>query len=510
MRKTLLIIVFLTTIAILGFVTVSPSFAVCQKPLSVDPSSVPYNFKGNITLTSDTDCFNPGTEYLILQHPQAIDNNIQENKSFLGDRRSTSDPRKLITDLDVEFDIRGEKYPGAWIIRVCFANKKVECTAESNNVLSSGTITVEQVTPSAPPPTPTLRPDLPIISPGSQSQCGFPADSNITINNITNTQDGKTYFWWWEDEGDFSDSVKADNTGYLNVAIPKYKTKKLGKRKFCIDKSDALDKTKTCSTPNSLWLLFTAGPPSDDEKRCTGAAQSPVCTPGKLESTCTGGCKRPDTNTECPSGEGAMEFKTCNADGKTYSAPFYGCSASCSSCTSGCKNKPGPSCTGCGIMTTFSCDDIVGTSSDTSCFSPTYCGSLASIITVPTAIITPPPCKKWVDINDNEVATNSALVANGQARCALFDTAFGDIATDQGGLIKTIFTVILSLSGGIALLLIIYSGYQLVLSRGNPEKVQGAKETITSAIVGLLFIIFSVAILQAIGVEILRIPGFSR
>jgi hypothetical protein len=47
-------------------------------------------------------------------------------------------------------------------------------------------------------------------------------------------------------------------------------------------------------------------------------------------------------------------------------------------------------------------------------------------------------------------------------------------------------------------------------SQGNPEKVQAAREQLTSAIVGLLFIIFSLAILTIIGVDILKLPGFTR
>ena len=49
-----------------------------------------------------------------------------------------------------------------------------------------------------------------------------------------------------------------------------------------------------------------------------------------------------------------------------------------------------------------------------------------------------------------------------------------------------------------------------MVSRGDKEKLAGARETLTSAIVGLLFIVLSIVILEIIGVDILRIPGFSR
>lgn len=86
-------------------------------------------------------------------------------------------------------------------------------------------------------------------------------------------------------------------------------------------------------------------------------------------------------------------------------------------------------------------------------------------------------------------------------------TAFGDISTNPEAFVGKVFAILLSLSGGIALILIIISGYRLMTSQGNPEKVQAAREQLTSAIIGLLFIIFSLAILQIIGVDILRIPG---
>lgn len=118
----------------------------------------------------------------------------------------------------------------------------------------------------------------------------------------------------------------------------------------------------------------------------------------------------------------------------------------------------------------------------------------------------PPPCSKGLDVNNNPTTDQKSIV-----KCTEVDTGLGfAIATDPSGFVKTFFGIILSLSGGIALLLIIISGYQLMFSQGNPEKTQGAKETLTSTIVGLLFIIFSLVILQVVGVDILKIPGFVR
>lgn len=83
------------------------------------------------------------------------------------------------------------------------------------------------------------------------------------------------------------------------------------------------------------------------------------------------------------------------------------------------------------------------------------------------------------------------------------------IGTDPASFAKSLFSIVLSIAGGIAVLLIIVSGYRLITSQGNPEKTQVAREQLTAAVIGLLFIIFSIFILQVIGHDILNIPGFS-
>lgn len=96
----------------------------------------------------------------------------------------------------------------------------------------------------------------------------------------------------------------------------------------------------------------------------------------------------------------------------------------------------------------------------------------------------------------------------GNTICISVNTAIGEINTDPPSFVRSIFSVVLGLAGGIALILIIISGYRFIASGGNPEAIQAARDQLVSAIVGLLFIIFSFVALQIIGVDILRIPGF--
>ncbi len=73
---------------------------------------------------------------------------------------------------------------------------------------------------------------------------------------------------------------------------------------------------------------------------------------------------------------------------------------------------------------------------------------------------------------------------------------------------ETVFGLGIGLAGGFSLLCIIYAAFMMQSSQGNPEKLKKAQEMITSCIMGLMLIIFSVFILRLIGVNILRIPGF--
>ena len=89
------------------------------------------------------------------------------------------------------------------------------------------------------------------------------------------------------------------------------------------------------------------------------------------------------------------------------------------------------------------------------------------------------------------------------------NTALGCISTSETGFFQTFFQLGIGIAGGIAFLLILYGGLKMMLSAGNPEALNEGREVVTSAIFGLLLIIFSVFILKIIGVNVLGLPGFS-
>lgn len=87
-------------------------------------------------------------------------------------------------------------------------------------------------------------------------------------------------------------------------------------------------------------------------------------------------------------------------------------------------------------------------------------------------------------------------------------TAVGCIQSKPKPIVERFIQIGLGLGGGVCLITCLAGGFMITTSQGEPTKINDAKEMITNALIGLLFIIFSVTILQFIGVTILNIPGF--
>lgn len=116
---------------------------------------------------------------------------------------------------------------------------------------------------------------------------------------------------------------------------------------------------------------------------------------------------------------------------------------------------------------------------------------------VPAATIIPqakPPCTQDISMTGG---------------CVSLPTALGDFFVVPTLFVSKIFGILIGVAGGIAVILIMIAGYRFMMSRGKPESIQQARDQLTAAIVGLIFLIFSLVILEVIGVDILHIPGVS-
>ena len=94
--------------------------------------------------------------------------------------------------------------------------------------------------------------------------------------------------------------------------------------------------------------------------------------------------------------------------------------------------------------------------------------------------------------------------------------AANEIATDLGcfpndpvGFVQKFYGIGLGFVAGVALLALIYGGYAILTSRGDPARVNNGKSYIYYAIAGLLLAIFGYVFIQTVLIDILHVPGFS-
>ncbi len=113
-------------------------------------------------------------------------------------------------------------------------------------------------------------------------------------------------------------------------------------------------------------------------------------------------------------------------------------------------------------------------------------------------------------ISTTGVRAASDAFLHGNCGNDAIDTAIGCI--HALGTTEAFFADILKwatgIGAGIAFLVIIYAGFIVMTSSGNPERLKAGQELLTSAIAGLLLLIFSVFILKFIGIDILGLCKF--
>lgn len=112
------------------------------------------------------------------------------------------------------------------------------------------------------------------------------------------------------------------------------------------------------------------------------------------------------------------------------------------------------------------------------------------------------PSDEWIQRNSlNPECTTSQNTVG-------INTAVGCIGvTNPTTLLSFILPWAIGVGGGTSLILIIVAGFLVMTSGGDPQKARAGKDLLGSAIAGLILIIFSVYILNVIGIRILKIPG---
>lgn len=108
------------------------------------------------------------------------------------------------------------------------------------------------------------------------------------------------------------------------------------------------------------------------------------------------------------------------------------------------------------------------------------------------------------------VAGNTSCTVSGNDQVLGAWTAVGCIPASSEGIATGFVRLLVSIGGGVALLLILYGSFTVSTSASNPERLRTGQQIVTAAIAGLFFSLISVALLQLIGIDLLRLPGLSN
>jgi len=96
------------------------------------------------------------------------------------------------------------------------------------------------------------------------------------------------------------------------------------------------------------------------------------------------------------------------------------------------------------------------------------------------------------------------------AACALnqIATDFGCMPNDPIGFVQKFYGIGLGFVAAVALMALIWGGYSIMTSRGDPHRVTIGKSYIYYAIAGLMLAIFGYVFIQTVLVDVLHVPGF--
>lgn len=517
--KKLLLSLLLLFLFSAGMLTPKQVLAACSDPnnFTLEPTTTNLETKTLFSVTSAaTDCFGRGLSgfpHYIYFYPEEKERELNSWRPIINkDEVRSLNGSSLYFEVDfpaITWRNSGLRPYGrnkTWVLLVCAVrvNNPVHCINDTSKRVARLSFRM------TPPPTPTPRPPTPVPTdlPRVQqpTQCIYQRGSEVDIT-IENLMPNVLHVWWWRGDRDPKGRFVPTTTTYP-LHLKKEDTNFLKEKKtLCVHRAIPIGESCKEGIPNSVTFFFDINEPKGDTS-CV-ALTPPTPTPIPLP-TCVSqpGCSsRPFTqcgDVEC-NGEtwepelliGVCEY-TCGEEKRYECTPIVKVQQ--------CGYFPTP--------TPFPCPVCPDThpkydKSIRRCCAQNSKGEECKSPIEPTPVGCESESQCGFGIGCGLGVRGPCSEALG-SKDRICETAIGRINTNPAEFVKRLFGVLLGISGGIALLLILYSSYRLMASRGDPEKLQGARETLTSAIVGLLFIIFSLVILEIVGVDILQIPGLGR
>ena len=112
-----------------------------------------------------------------------------------------------------------------------------------------------------------------------------------------------------------------------------------------------------------------------------------------------------------------------------------------------------------------------------------------------------------------DLSTNTGPTPHQGRQYTIIGCIQTDLASFQqegaaASVVQILLNVIFSVIGGIAFLYLIYGSFIILTSQAEPERLNYGKRLVYGAIVGLIFTLSSVFVVNFLATGILKIPGF--
>lgn len=122
-----------------------------------------------------------------------------------------------------------------------------------------------------------------------------------------------------------------------------------------------------------------------------------------------------------------------------------------------------------------------------------------------------PASYETLTINDLDNLPPTPMPGRWYTMIGCINTDLGSFQQEgaAGSVVQTLLNLIFSVAGLIALIYFIYGSYLVLTSQADPEKLGEGRRVISGAIIGLIFSLLSVFIINLLASGVLKIPGFS-
>ena len=215
---------------------------------------------------------------------------------------------------------------------------------------------------------------------------------------------------------------------------------------------------------------------TSQQERCS--CITGTCTPDANGSMLCSACNSPTANAACTSSQ--PRFKCANpqvgCEPCTLGSP--GCTLSASDCVNSCT----PS------TKFYKCNTSQSACVECSSISEAGCTPLST-------------CQSSCTIANNQ---KTSVNVRGNCPENNIDTAIGCIPFNSLDKLSGFFIAWgLGVGGGVAMFVLIASAFMIITSAGDTAKLQTGKEMLTSAVAGIIFLVFSMFLLRVIGINVL-------